>query len=127
VVHTVEQSVTCGVLLYPYLLDIGDATDVADAATQWGFVNAAAGVLVHTIPADVPLLVVRAGRDQFAGVNTAIDRFVAGALATNLSLTIINYADAPHAFDVSDDRASTGDVIAFVLTFLRNTLSPVST
>jgi dienelactone hydrolase len=119
---TLEESVKCAVLLYPYLLDLDGATGVAEAAMQWGFVNAGAGKSIDDVSADVTLFIVRAGRDQFAGVKDSIDRFVAGALARNRPIHFVNYADAEHAFDVSDDRPTTHGIIRSVLAFLQSRL-----
>ena len=116
-----NQSVVCGAFLYPYLLDL-DSHAVAEASAQWGFANACAGRAIDDVPTDVPLLVVRAGRDQFAGVNASIDGFVARALRANLPITLINYADGAHGFDVSDDRPSIAQAIRSVLAFLRQQL-----
>ena len=120
----IEEGVVCAVLLYSYLLDFEEATGVAEASAQWGFVNAAAGRSVYDVPRTVPLFIVRAGRDQFAGVNASIDRFVTSALALNLPITFVNHADAPHAFDVSDDSPATRAVIRSALAFLQSRLAP---
>ncbi len=117
-----HESAACAVLLYPYLLDLDGATGVAEASAAWGFINAGAGLSLDDVPASLPLFIVRAGRDQFAGVNESIDRFVAGALGRNLAVAFVNHPDAPHAFDVSDDRPATHAVIRSVLTFLQNRL-----
>jgi len=95
---------------------------VADAARTWKFVNATAGKSVADLRADVPLLVVRAGGDQFAGLNHALDRFVAGALARDLPLTVVNHAGAPHAFDLFDPSEASRLVIQQILWFLRHNM-----
>jgi hypothetical protein len=71
---------------------------------------------------EAELLVVRAGRDEFAGLNTSIDRFVAAALERNWRLSLINYAEAPHSFDTVLDTERTRAIIARVLAFLKETL-----
>ncbi|HEX3578761.1 MAG TPA: hypothetical protein VHY33_09375, partial [Thermoanaerobaculia bacterium] len=98
-----EERVSCAVLCYGFMLDLDGSSSVADAQKQWGFANPAAGKSVDDIPADLPLLIVRAGRDEMAGVNPSIDRFVAHALTRNLPLTLVNHATGPHSFDIFDD------------------------
>jgi len=67
----------------------------------------------------VPIFIARAGKDQFAGVNAALDRFVDRALAANLPITLVNHATAPHAFDLFDDSDGTREIIGQMLAFLR--------
>jgi hypothetical protein len=112
----------CVVASCGFTLDLDGATDVADASAQWGFVNAAAGKTAGDLPSAVPLLVVRAGRDQFAGLNDALDRFVAQALARNLPLTLVNHPTGPHSFDLLDDTDASRIVIRQMLAFLREQL-----
>src|SRR5207302_5773029 len=106
-----DVRVACAILAYAYTLDLDGATGVADASAQWGFVNAAAGTSLADIRDDVPLLIARAGQDQFAGLNAALDRFVSGALACNLPLTVVNHPQGPHAFDLFHDSAMTREII----------------
>jgi hypothetical protein len=113
-----EERVTCAVLCYGFMLDLDGSTCVADAQTQWGFANPAAGKSVDDVPPDLPLLIVRAGRDATAGLNAAIDCFVAHALARNLPLTLINHATGPHSFDLFDDTEMTRGVIRQILDFI---------
>lgn len=117
-----ERGMRCAALLYPYTLDVAGATGVSDAARQFGFVNPAAGRTVDDLPAAVPLLVVRAGRDVMPLLNEGVDRFVAAALARNLPIVLLNNAEAPHAFDLTVDDVSTARVVDAVLTFLQQAL-----
>jgi dienelactone hydrolase len=50
-----------------------------------------------------PMLIVRAGRDS-PGLNNAIDVFASTALALNAPLTVLNYPNGVHAFEVEDNR-----------------------
>jgi len=63
--------------------------------------------------------IARAGQDQFAGLNDALDRFVAKALARNLPITVVNHATGPHAFDTADDSETTRGIIRSILGFFR--------
>jgi hypothetical protein len=116
------QALACGVLAYAFTLDLDGTTAVADAAEQWGFANAAAGRSIDDLPSALPLLVVRAGQDQFDGLNDAIDRCAARALTRNLPVTIVNHATGPHSFDLADDSDASRAVIETMLAFLRQTL-----
>jgi acetyl esterase/lipase len=114
-----DHTLRSGVLFCAFTLDLDGATGIADAQAQWGFANASAGRTVDDLPQDLPLFIARAGRDQFAGLNDALDRFVAKALARNLPLTVVNHPTGPHAFDTADDSETTRDIIRSILGFLR--------
>jgi hypothetical protein len=114
-----DRQLKCGALGYAFMLDLDGATGVADAQAQWRFVNASAGRTVDDLPVDLPMFIARAGQDQFAGLNDALDRFVAQALARNLPLTVVNHATGPHAFDTADDSETTRDIIKSILGFFR--------
>ena len=102
--------IACAAFLYPYTID------VAEAAAQFRFADPA--VTSDEIDASIPLFIARAGRDEMPGLNDRLDAFVQQALARNTPLTLVNYADAPHAFDVSGGRSETAEVIDAVLRFL---------
>jgi hypothetical protein len=114
-----RSAVACAILCYGYTLDLDGSTRVAEAAKQWGFVYPTAGRSVDDVVADVPLFVVRAGRDEMPGLNETLDRFVAGALACNLPLTLVNHAEAPHAFDLFHDTDRSREIIEQSLAFMR--------
>lgn len=118
-----RDGLRCAVLAYPYTLDVPESTLVADAAKQFRFVTPAAGKSVHDLPRDLPLFMVRAGRDQMPGLNDALGQFVTAALIMNLPITVVNHAAAPHAFDLFDDTNATRDVVKQMLAFLHVHLS----
>ena len=113
----------CAVFGHGCLLDLDGATDVADTARQFGFVNPGAGRTLADLRRDVPLLITRAGRDQFPGMNASIDRFIRHGLEENLPLTFVNHAEGPHAFDLFDDSRTSRDVLRLTLRFLRQHLT----
>ena len=117
-----RREIRCAVLWNGYMLDLNGATSVADMQKLFPFVNPAAGKTLDDVRSDVPLLVVRAGRDQF-GVNTSLDSFIAGALQKDLPLTMINHAGAPHAFDLFEDSEATREIIREILRFMKFHLS----
>jgi len=109
----------CAVLCYALTLDLDGSTGVADAARQWGFVTPCAGRSVADLPRDIPLFIARAGHDQIPGLNVALDRFLAAALACNLPVTFVNHPEAPHAFDLFHDSETSREIIRRILGFLR--------
>jgi hypothetical protein len=112
----------CAVFGYGCLLDLDGATDVADTARQFGFANPNAGRTIADLRRDVPLLITRAGRDQFPAMNASIDSFIRQGLRENLPLTVINHAEGPHAFDLFDDSRTSRDILRQTLRFLRQHL-----
>ncbi len=58
-----------------------------------------------------------------AGLNDALDRFVAKALTRNLPLTCVNYAAAPHAFDLFADTEASREIVRQILRFLQFNLA----
>jgi hypothetical protein len=117
-----EGRVRCGVLCYGFTLDLNGSTGVAQAAAQYHFANSPAGRGVEDLPYDIPLFIARAGREQFAGLNEALDTFVAAALRCNLPLTLVNHATGPHGFDFADDTEASRKIIRQILMFLRENL-----
>jgi hypothetical protein len=115
--------VKCAALWYGYMLDTDAKTGVADAARQFGFVNPCSGKSVDDLPRDVPLFIVRAGRDEMPGLNDTIDLFVCAGLQHNLPITLVNRPDAPHAFDLFSDDQASRDIIAQGVEFLRSRLA----
>ena len=114
--------VKCAALLYGFTLDLDGGSGVATNARQFGFATPCAGKSVTDLETDVRIFLARAGRDRFQGLNEAMDRFVAKALAANLPLTVVNHANGPHAFDLFDDSETSRQVIRQVLGFLRSSL-----
>lgn len=112
---------TCAALLYPFLLDVDGATALPEAAAKFYF--AAPPITIDDLPDAVPMLIVRAGADQTPALNVTLDRFVAAARTRGLPVTLIDHPDAPHAFDLVDDRAATHAVTEQVLDFLRRNLA----
>jgi len=74
---------------------------------------------------DLPMLVVRAGHDVPA-INKGIDAFAARALAADAQLTLVNYVDGQHAFDLLDDNDQSREVIKQTLDFMKFHLSKSS-
>jgi len=109
----------CAVLLYPVTLDLDGSTWVADLAKQFRFANPFAGKSVADFPADVPLFLARAGRDEIPHLNDALDRFLAHAVARNFPVSFVNHPEGPHAFDLVHDSEMSREVVRRALAFLR--------
>jgi hypothetical protein len=113
-----DPDLRCAALLCGYTMDDDGATAVADMGKEYGFVDACAGKSVDDLPTGVPLLVVRAGRDQAPGLNDALDKVVARAIARNLPLTLINHAEGAHGFDCDEDSSIAREIVRQMLAFL---------
>jgi hypothetical protein len=118
-----HRAPVCAVFGYGCLLDLDEATSVADAARQFGFANPGAGRTMADLRRDVPILITRAGRDQFPAMNASIDAFMRQGLVDNLPITLVNHAEGPHAFDLFDDSRASRDIVRQTLRFLRQHLS----
>jgi hypothetical protein len=114
-----HPGIRAAVLSNGFTFDTVGASAVADAAATFRFVNATAGKSVRDLPADVPLFVARSGRDEFAGLNEALDRFVGDALRENLPVTLVNHATASHAFEVNDDTEVSRHILDSMVNFMR--------
>jgi acetyl esterase/lipase len=117
-----RREIRCAVLCCGYMLDLNGATSVAAMQKNFPFANPGVGKTMDDVRSDVPLLVVRAGRDQF-GVNESLDDFIRGALDRDLPVRLINHAGAPHAFDLFDDSETTREIIREILRFMQFHLS----
>jgi acetyl esterase/lipase len=113
-----RREVACAVFCCGYMLDVDGATSVAEMQKTYRFANPCAGKSMDDVRNDVPLLVVRAGRDQF-GVNESLDSFIGGALRRDLPVRLVNHAGAPHAFDLWDDSEATREIIRGILRFMQ--------
>jgi hypothetical protein len=102
----------CAVLHYTFTFD------AAAAAQQYGFADGCAGKSIDDLRSDIPLFISRAGRDQFAGLNESLDRFVAGAIARNMPVTFVNHPTGPHAFDLSEDDDTASEIIRSSIDFV---------
>jgi acetyl esterase/lipase len=113
-----DRDIACAALMYGYMLDWPGSTFVADTLKTWGFANPAAGKAIDALRPDLPLFIARAGLDHFPHLNTALDRFVADALARNMPLTLVNHATGRHAFDILEPTEASRTVIRHTLAFL---------
>lgn len=75
--------------------------------------------LMETAPkhAELPLLIARAGIDAKL-LNDSIDRYAAAALKLEVPLTLINYPEGRHAFELVDDIEESRRIVTQTLDFL---------
>jgi hypothetical protein len=104
----------CAALCYPFI-GVDNSPEVAQAAAMFRFANPA--VALEQLP-NIPMFIVRAGRDEMPGLNALIDRFVPAAIARGLPITLANHPTGPHSFDLLDDSATTRAVVQLLLAFL---------
>ncbi|HYP27364.1 MAG TPA: hypothetical protein VE262_11655 [Blastocatellia bacterium] len=76
----------------------------------------------HATRANLPLFIARAGLDN-PNLNRGIDGFVSQALTEGAPLTLINYEDGQHAFDVRDNNDKSREFIRQTLDFMKFHLS----
>lgn len=110
----------CATLCYGFMLDTETDTGVSAAATQFRFANPNSTEL--KLAAELALLVVRAGKDAFPGLNNSIDSFIANSLRCNRELEFINYAQGEHAFDIKDSSLRSQQLLQRILEFNRQRL-----
>ena len=72
---------------------------------------------------DLPLLLVRAGLDNDV-FNLALNNMAARALRANVPVTVINFANGHHGFDVMDDDDQSRAVVAATLDWMVAQASP---
>jgi dienelactone hydrolase len=75
-------------------------------------------------PAGIPpMLVVKAGRDENAGINDSIDQFAAAARAMHADVRVVTNPSARHGFDLGPRTARTRAIMRQTLRFLRARLA----
>ena len=66
---------------------------------------------------DVPIMIVRAGKDNVPYINQTLSSFYDQALSQDLSITLINYQNGVHGFDAALDNETTRQIIKTTLEF----------
>jgi dienelactone hydrolase len=116
-----REPVRCAVAYYGYMLDWPGSDIVSKDAQRIGFANPCGTDAFDALPRDIPLLIVRAERDG-RRLNQTIDRFVHEARARSLPLTLVDYAEGRHAFDIVDDTERSREIIQQTLASMRSCL-----
>jgi hypothetical protein len=95
-----QQSLSCAVIYYGF--DVGNK--------------------ISFPPSNLPLLVVKAGRDDTAN-NLFIDNFVNRVKAAGHPVELIVYKDGEHVFEFTQDTAETRAIVSRTLEFMKEKLS----
>ena len=84
--------------------------------------------LMEAAPKNIntPVYVARAGLDAPA-INQSIDRWVAGAVAIEAPVTLVNYPEGVHGFDLEHDTPESRQIITQTLEFLQFHLTTAPT
>jgi hypothetical protein len=106
------------VLSNTYMLDLDGDTMVSDMAAQFGFSAPNVGKSVRDLDPQVPLFLVRSGKDEVPGLNQTIDRFARRAIEANLPIQLVNLPDAPHSYDTLHDTERSRETIQQIVHFM---------
>ncbi|HYE15452.1 MAG TPA: hypothetical protein VD968_13500 [Pyrinomonadaceae bacterium] len=90
---------------------------VKSAVFYYGFMG------LPAVRADVPIFIARAGYDNLQ-LNNTLDAYVRRALEAEAQVTLVNYADGQHAFDVRDDTERSREIIRQTLDFIKFHFTP---
>jgi dienelactone hydrolase len=71
----------------------------------------------NTWKKDIPIMIVRAGKDNVPYINQTLSSFYEQALNQNLPITLINYSNGVHGFEASNDNETTRQIIKTTLEF----------
>lgn len=66
---------------------------------------------------DIPIMVVRAGKDNVPYINQTLASFYEKALNQNLPITLINYSNGVHGFEVYNDNETSRQIIKNTIEF----------
>ena len=78
-------------------------------------------VSVDDLSADIPLFIVKAGKDD-AFLNIKLDKFVEKAREANIPLEFVDYEDGIHGFDYWQDTDESREIIKQTLEFMHTHL-----
>jgi acetyl esterase/lipase len=71
-----------------------------------------------------PMLVTKAGRERFPGINDSIDRFVETAEEVGADVQLLVHPTGQHGFDVRDFDETSRAIVEETIAFLRRHLAP---
>ncbi len=118
-----SNMVKCAVFYYSALLtpDQKYFSDLDTVSKETGYYWADLRK-VRKIPQEIPLFIVRAGRDQYQLIKETTDYFVSEIIKLNIPFTFINYAEGQHDFDILDDTQTSREIIKQTINFLQSHL-----
>jgi len=112
--------IKCAIFYYGILLtpDQKYFNKIDSAAKEYGCYRADLRE-IKKIPKEIPLFIVRAGKDEFQIVKETTDYFVSEIIKLNIPFTFINYAEGQHDFDVLDDTPTSKEIIKQTIDFMQ--------
>ena len=72
---------------------------------------------------DIPILIIRAGKDNVPYINQTLASFYDKALNQNLPITLINYSNGAHGFEAYNDNENTRQIIENTIEFWKFNLN----
>lgn len=116
-------NIKCAVLYYGILLtpDHRFFASIDSAATMYGFYWSDLRPIT-SIPTNTPMLITKAGNDEFQIVTETTDYYVSEALKSNAHVTYIHYPEGQHDFDILDDTETSRLIIKQTVEFLKTYL-----
>lgn len=113
----------CAVIYYGLMLDWDGELGISELSKQAEFAYPERVEPFINFRKDVPIFMVRAGLDEVPNCNKSQDEFIKKALENNLPITLINYQNGQHPFDLLDDNDETRQIITQTLAFMKNHLT----
>lgn len=111
-----QSKVCCAVFNYGLMLDLNESTEVKDAAQQFRFANPIDGE--YEFPLRCAFMLVKAGKDNFPGVNVSMDAFAEAAESHRCEIEYHEHPEGVHGYDVLDDSEVSVNLIKQQLNFL---------
>ncbi len=78
---------------------------------------------VTYVDPELPLFVVKAGRDSIASLNEGLDYFVDYVEKAGAPITFIEYEDGRHGFDTEQETEEAADIVEQTVTFMQENLA----
>lgn len=116
-----DSQIAAAVLCYGFTLDLAGSTLIADAASKYRFANPLAGS--EKFPECAALMLIKAGRDEFKGLNESMTIFHRDCLIRGLDAELVNYDDGVHAFDILDESEESQALIRQQINFFQEKLN----
>ena len=109
----------CAVLYYGFFLtqDGENLSTIESMFKQMGFQKPPILPDPTNWKKDVPLLIVRAGQDNVPNLNQSMQSFLNHAIKYNMPITLFNYPNGPHGFEVYTNNETTIQIIENTLEF----------
>ncbi len=71
---------------------------------------------------DIPIMIIRAGKDNVPFINQSLSTFYDNAISQNLPITLINYPSGSHGFDVYNNNETSRQIIKNTIDFWKYNL-----